>query len=134
LYRVKPFGENTIYRGLGLILDNLAVFNGGEEFRVIIVITGCDVDEKKQKFYKNELAKYRFIERIIFRSNEGKDIGSYNCGFKFLKNNGYEGDVLFMNSSVSGPNRNDWLLEYKNLFHSQAGIGLYGIAMNNLNR
>jgi hypothetical protein len=39
-----------------------------------------------------------------------------------------------MNSSGSGPNRNGWLLEYKNLFHSQAGIGLCGIAMNNLNK
>jgi hypothetical protein len=58
------------------------------------------------------------------------DIGAYDCGYRYLKRRGFDGDVIFMNSSVSGPDRDGWLSDYSSLFHSHPALGVVGISMN----
>lgn len=74
--------------------------------------------------------KYPFIEAVHFRSNQGQDFGAYDFGYQLLRRQGYAGDVLFMNSSVSGPHEDGWLLKYRDQFRRHPNVGLCGIGMN----
>ncbi len=127
-------GQNIIYCGLGRILENMSNWKAGVDFQVTVVISDCEDNSLKQTEYRNILSDFQFIERVVFRPNQGCDIGSYNLGLQLLREDVYPGDLLFLNSSLAGPRRDNWLLDYKQLFHSQPGIGLCGIGMNNLKR
>lgn len=74
--------------------------------------------------------KYPFIEAVHFRGNEGQDFGAYDFGYQLLRRQGHGGDVLFMNSSVSGPHEDGWLLKYRDQFRRHPNVGLCGIGMN----
>lgn len=131
LKREKVFGKNIIKCGLLRILENMAKNPGGESFEVRIVITDCD-DSTKLK-YQSLMKEYSFIERVSFRDNHGQDIGSYNFAYQTLLKEDYSGNIIFMNSSVRGPIKKDWLKDYLTLFHSDTQIGLCGITLNNQN-
>lgn len=131
LKREKVFGKNIIKCGLLRVLENMLTHPGGERFEVRIVITDCDNSTKLK--YQSLIKNYSFIEDVSFRDNQGQDIGSYNFAYQRLLKENYNGNVIFMNSSVRGPLKRDWLKNYLALFHSDTQIGLCGITLNNQN-
>lgn len=128
LQREKKIGKTVITCGLEIILKQMAKYNAGIDFNIILIINDCD--ENKKETYKKLKSKYKFIEKIFFRSNIGQDLGAYNWGYNYLKKREYAGEVLFMNSGVAGPYKDNWLLKYANLFNKKEKIGLCGISMN----
>lgn len=74
--------------------------------------------------------RYPFIEAVHFRGNQGQDFGAYDFGYQLLRHQGHRGDVLFMNSSVSGPHEDGWLLKYREQFRRHPNVGLCGIGLN----
>lgn len=140
---------HTVTCGLAEILDSFAHFSPGVDFDLHIVITGESVTpvstlrrvaekigiskQSTKAKYGRLQEQYSFITQTHFRDNVGYDIGSYNHGLAILRTNGYDGDVLLMNSSVVPPTRDGWLLEYRKLFHQREDVGLCGISMNSHN-
>lgn len=143
LFRTKILGENLIHCGLGSILANMAAYQSGINFEVTVVLNS-NLGERRwfvkrilfsdealpyaQRYFELK-KKYHFINKIIFRSNFGRDIGAYNCGYHYLKRIGYKGDVVFLNTSCGGPSENGWLLKYRDQFYSRKDVGLCGISM-----
>jgi hypothetical protein len=80
--------------------------------------------------YSKLTEKYAFIEAVHFRDNQGQDFGAYDFGYQLLRRQGHDGDVLFMNSSVSGPHEHGWLLKYRDQFCRHPNVGLCGIGLN----
>jgi len=74
--------------------------------------------------------QYPFVQAVYFRGNQGQDFGAYDLGYQLLQSQGYDGEVLFMNSSVAGPHRDGWLLEYRQQFRRHPDVGLCGIGLN----
>jgi len=107
LAREKKILGRAIKCGIGRALRNMARLKAGLKFGVILVINSPGDEETKGKegTYLSLRERYPFIERIIFRGNAGFDFGAYNEGYRYLKGAGYNGDVVFMNSSASGPKR-----------------------------
>jgi len=147
LFREKHLGPNIIQCGLGKVLMNISVYHPGMDIEVVLVINS-DLGEKqwflkrifskdrhlpKAQRYFELKEKYPFIKKIIFRSNFGRDIGAYNCGYQYLKKINYHGDVLFLNTGLAGPSENGWLKKYRDQFYSGKNIGLCGITMNSHN-
>jgi len=131
LRRKKTLGKNKFKCGLGRILKNMDKYKAGTEFNCILIVN-IDENNKKQRY--NKLAeKYSFISNIFFRDNQGFDIGAYNYGYQYLKQQNYEGDILFMNSALQGPSHDNWLIKYKDLFHMEEKMGLCGITVNSHN-
>jgi len=139
----------TITCGLAEILDSFTCFSPGIDFDLHIVISGKEITpvSRLRRFadkvgipkqsteykYRGLQEKFPFVTKTHFRDNVGFDIGSYNHGLAILRSNGYDGDVLLMNSSVVPPTRDGWLLEYRELFHQRDDIGLCGISLNSHN-
>jgi len=86
--------------------------------------------EHRMRAYAELTRKYPFVEAVHFRDNEGQDFGAYDFGYQLLQAQGHDGDVLFMNSSVSGPHEHGWLLKYRGQFRRHPNVGLCGIALN----
>jgi len=162
LERIKKIGENSIECGLGLLLENIEKFDSGLNFEITLIVTGMhnpyyelclktarylryslfphkyskdkiNIYKEKKSIYKHLKNKYSFITSLEFKDNIGLDIGAYNLGYQLLKNRSYNGDVIFMNSALSGPTENNWLIKYKRQFLKMPNIGLCGITMNALN-
>jgi hypothetical protein len=85
---------------------------------------------RRMHTYERLAERYPFIEAVHFRDNLGQDFGAYDLGYQLLQRRGYDGDVVFMNSSVSGPHENGWLLKYKDQFRRHPNVGLCGIGLN----
>jgi hypothetical protein len=85
---------------------------------------------RRMRAYAGLPRKYPFIEAVHFRGNQGQDFGAYDFGYQLLRGQGHTGDVLFMNSSVSGPHEDGWLLKYRDQFLRHPKVGLCGIGMN----
>jgi hypothetical protein len=133
LYREKNIHGNVIKCGIGNLFENMTKFKAGAYFDVILVINLSDNTEEKKSVYNLLQEKYPFIEKVIFRDNTGHDFGAYNRGYEYLRSIDYKGDVLFMNSSSSGPSHDYWLLKYLYLFHRKKQIGLCGSSINSSN-
>lgn len=86
--------------------------------------------KRRLRSYARLPRKYAFIDAVRFRSNQGQDFGAYDLGYQLLQRQGYDGEVLFMNSSVAGPHRHGWLLEYRRQFRRHPQVGLCGIGLN----
>jgi hypothetical protein len=86
--------------------------------------------KRRLRGYAELPQKYPFIDAVRFRGNQGQDFGAYDLGYQLLQRQGYKGEVLFMNSSVAGPHRPGWLLEYRRQFRRHPGVGLCGIGLN----
>jgi hypothetical protein len=85
---------------------------------------------RRMRTYAGLARKYPFIEAVHFRDNRGQDFGAYDYGYQLLRNQGHQGDVLFMNSSVSGPHGHGWLAKYRDQFRRHPKVGLCGIGLN----
>lgn len=85
---------------------------------------------RRMRTYAGLARKYPFIEAVHFRDNRGQDFGAYDFGYQLLRNQGHSGDVLFMNSSVSGPHGHGWLTKYRDQFRRHPNVGLCGIGLN----
>jgi hypothetical protein len=85
---------------------------------------------RRTRAYHGLSKQYPFIDAVHFRDNQGQDFGAYDYGYQLLRNQGYDGDVLFMNSSVSGPHEDGWLLKYRDQFLRHPNVGLCGIGLN----
>ena len=85
---------------------------------------------RRLRGYAQLPGKYPFVGAVHFRSNQGQDFGAYDLGYQLLQRQGYDGEVLFMNSSVAGPHRPGWLLEYRQQFRRHPDVGLCGIGLN----
>jgi hypothetical protein len=88
---------------------------------------------QRMRAYRSLAEQYPFIEAVHFRDNEGQDFGAYDYGYQLLRRQGFQGDVLFMNSSVSGPHEHGWLLKYRDQFQRHPNVGLCGIGLNSHN-
>jgi len=132
LFREKILFGNVVKCGIGNLFENMTKYRAGMEYDIILIINFSDDQEPKgkQDLYISLQNKYPFIKKVIFRDNAGFDFGSYNMGYRYLLDIGYEGDVLFMNSSVRGPHNDYWLLKYSYLFNRNRNIGLCGISLN----
>lgn len=149
LRRKKKLGDKVIRCGLKRVLDRLNKVKPGIDFDLHLIIN-CSKNKRSFKWYNVSLwltnfrkpsnktyrslqGIYPFINGVYFRSNIGMDIGAYNYGLQILRDRNYEGDVLFMNSSVMGPRRDNWLIDYRKLFGSIENTGLCGITLNSHN-
>lgn len=148
LSRTKKLGNGTrIKCGISRILKGMNKYNAGAEFECTLVINEREESPNKASSIKSLMnlksyfnpsrsdyqalnQMYPFLSNVYFRGNIGQDIGAYNFGFQKLISTNHSGDVLFMNSSVSGPSNNGWLLNYQKMLHEQDGVGLCGISMN----
>jgi hypothetical protein len=158
LYRNKVVDGRVVRCGLGRMLDSMRRHDPGLPVDVTVIINGAgdaqasavaDVQpglrgklqqlmEKQRQLrlahrmrtYTELTRKYPFIEAVHFRDNEGQDFGAYDYGYQLLQQQGHDGDVLFMNSSVSGPHEHGWLLKYRGQFRRHPNVGLCGIALN----
>lgn len=149
LYRRKKIKNRVIECGVGRLLEMMKRFEAGKHFECTLIINTDQqrpsqpsilprLQLRKQKSncaqsYQHLLEKYPFIKKILFRENIGMDIGSYNCGLNYLRRQNFDGDVLFMNSSVTGPNSDHWLRKYHDFFHQDQNVGLVGISLNSQN-
>ena len=130
--------------GAGPILANLARYSAGIPFFVILVLnelqpsppagstTETRADGKKKQWWRSFATQFEFVKDIQFRPNVDFDIGAYEYGLQILRRGNFEGDVLFMNSSLRGPSANKWLARYHALFHERNDIGLCGVTLNTL--
>lgn len=132
LFREKILFRNVVKCGIGNLFENMTKYRAGLEYDIILIINFSNDREtkRKQDLYLSLQEKYPFIKKVIFRDNTGFDFGSYNMGYRYLIDIDYEGDVLFMNSSVRGPHNDYWLLKYSYLFNRKRNIGLCGISLN----
>jgi hypothetical protein len=161
LNRNKVVDKHVVRCGLGRMLDALKRYDPGLPIDVTVVINEAGehaapsewprsarlrsaVDliltrprqhalARRMRAYQSLPKRYPFIEAVHFRDNGGQDFGAYDFGYQLLRRQGYEGDVLFMNSSVSGPHEDGWLLKYENQFRRHPNVGLCGIALNSHN-
>ena len=85
---------------------------------------------RRLRGYAQLPTQYPFVQAVYFRGNQGQDFGAYDLGYQLLQSQGYDGEVLFMNSSVAGPHRDGWLLEYRQQFRRHPDVGLCGIGLN----
>ena len=135
--RVKRLGDNKVKCGIGRILKNMARFDPGLNFDCTLVVNDIESQSNVSWFFKRneqsylqQLKKFNFLRNVYFRGNDGFDFGAYDFGLKKLYALAYEGDVVFMNSSVAGPFHDGWLLKYKKLFEKYEKTGLCGITLN----
>lgn len=149
LERTKKVHHTRVRCGVGRILANLQRFRPGVEFYCNLIVNrgqsgyrprwfdglqfGQPDHHNTEQTYRDLQARYPFVNRVLFRDNEGMDIGAYDHGLNDLRVEGHGGDVVFMNSSIQGPSRHGWLAEYSALFHRDPGTGLCGITMNSRN-
>jgi lipopolysaccharide biosynthesis protein len=158
LYRNKVVDGRVVRCGLGRMLDSMRRHDPGLPVDVTVIINGAGdaqaatgrdaqpglrgklqhlMEKQRQlslarrmRAYTELTRKYPFIEAVHFRDNEGQDFGAYDYGYQLLQQQGHDGDVLFMNSSVSGPHEHGWLLKYRGQFRRHPNVGLCGIALN----
>lgn len=128
LERTKYYGKNTSFKcGLAAVFKNISKYVAGAKFKILLVINNANDMEKAsiRKLAQN----FAFVYKILFRSNVGYDFGAYNLGYRCLKKINYNGDIVFMNCSVNGPNNDNWLLKYYDLFHSIENVGIVGASI-----
>ncbi|MBX2867957.1 MAG: rhamnan synthesis F family protein [Acidiferrobacterales bacterium] len=156
IFRKKKLGENTVKCGIGRLLQNIQKYPAGVEFECTVIVNR-DPDRHVSPFlgqilrvpfvrrllersvatnseekYQEIANRYDYIDRVIFRDNIGQDIGAYNEAHQLLLQSKFDGDVVFINSSVCGPSHSDWLKKYQELFYRNSRTGICGISMNAL--
>lgn len=156
LARNKIVGKQRVRCGLGRTLQNMARWPAGVPFEVLLIINRAEPEtdrkgwlsgararleqllrrdearkvERRMNTYARLPQRYPFVRHVHFRDNHGQDFGAYDLGYRLLQREGYEGDVLFMNSSVAGPHRPMWLAKYREQFRRHPNVGLCGISLN----
>ena len=156
LARNKIVGKQRVRCGLGRALQNMARWPAGLPFEVLLIINRAEPGtnskgllsgararlsrvlrqderrkvERRMNIYATLPQHYSFVRHVHFRDNQGQDFGAYDFGYRLLQREGYDGDVLFMNSSVAGPHRPMWLAKYREQFRRHPNVGLCGISLN----
>lgn len=156
LARNKIVGKQRVRCGLGRTLHNMARWDAGLPFEVLLIINRAEPEarpagwlsgararlehalkldearkvEGRMKLYASLPQRYPFVKGLHFRDNHGQDFGAYDHGYRLLQQEGYAGDVLFMNSSVAGPHGPMWLAKYREQFRRHHNVGLCGISLN----
>lgn len=156
LERDKEVGDQLVRCGLGRTLEAMKRCDAGLPLEVTVIINRADepmeatdvlgkardrlrrllrIDPQRRvarrmRVYADLRNRYSFIEAVHFRDNRGQDFGAYDFGYRLLRKAGYEGEVLFMNSSVSGPHEANWLRKYQDQFRRHDKVGLCGISLN----
>src|SRR5688500_18122177 len=128
LKREKVVGNQVVHCGLGRMLEAMNRWSAGVPMDVIVVINRADAPlapegvrarvrnrlervlgidparevEQRMRTYARLPERYAFVKQVHFRNNRGQDFGAYDFGYRLLQSEGYDGDVLFMNSSVAG--------------------------------
>jgi hypothetical protein len=74
--------------------------------------------------------RFPFVESVLLRPNSSMDIGAYDHGYRALVREGYDGEVLYMNSSAVGPFQAGWLHRYLEPLRAHDAVGLCGISLN----
>src|SRR5215467_12523181 len=140
--RVKRVGQTPMQVGAAPLLAALRRFSPGVPFFVILVLnetqraagapssTEASKDEVVREGWRSLASQFPFISEVRFRPNIDFDIGAYDDGLQRLRSAKFDGDVLFMNSSLRGPTADGWLARYHALFHARDDIGLCGITLN----
>jgi hypothetical protein len=138
--RVKRVGTADMQVGAEILLTRLAQYSAGVPFFVILVLNELDASgpgemnearsAARKARWQRLAGQFPFVREVLFRPNVDFDIGAYDHGLQVLRRESFDGDVLFMNSSLQGPSADDWLGKYHTLFHEQHDIGLCGITLN----
>tara|TARA_B100001063_G_scaffold243318_1_gene273680 strand:- start:1139 stop:1951 length:813 start_codon:yes stop_codon:yes gene_type:complete len=131
LYREKDFNGKKVPCGLGPFLENMSKLKGNKNVSITMVINaamGCD--PKLRSKYHKLVERTGLNVEVFFRENVARDIGAYDFGYKKALESNYEGDIAFMNSSVSGPFTDYWLNAFRKLHYSKENIGLTGTTLN----
>src|SRR5215475_91546 len=137
--RVKRVGQTPMQVGAAPLLAALQRFSPGVPFFVILVLNEMQLAAGARSSTEAEVVKERwrllarqfpFISEVRFRPNIDFGIGAYDDGLQRLRSAKFDGDVLFMNSSLRGPTADGWLARYHALFHARDDIGLCGITLN----
>ena len=128
LTRYKKFNETLIECGLKQLLGAMEKFDAGIKFEVILIVNCSDekwfhkylkfkkYKKTAQSTYKALQDQYPFISDVIFRDNKGMDIGAYNLVLSLLTKATFSDDLIFMNTSVLGPSKDNWLIDIQSLF------------------
>ena len=127
LWRHKSLHLFHFECGLGPLLSNINRFDPGHPIRITLVIN--DISEHTQ--YEYLKTKYPSIDTILYRSNIGLDFGAYNTGLHYLRQNNYDGPIIFLNTGVIGPTRAEWLTDYLAFFNERPKTGLVGLSVYN---
>ncbi|WP_088890381.1 hypothetical protein [Leptolyngbya ohadii] len=80
--------------------------------------------------YEQFIGQYPFVQQCFYRDNINQDIGAYDYFYAYLRQQKYSGQVVFINSSVRGPQEDGWLRKYKTLFEAEPDTGFCGISLN----
>lgn len=156
--RDKIVGKQMVRCGIARILENMGRYDAGLPHDVIVVINAAGsaaqsaggegsrgvVQRWRQRREQQQITErlhryselphqYPFVQTVCFRDNRGQDFGAYDFGYQLLQGQGHHGDVLFMNSSLSGPHEQNWLAKYREQFYRHPNVGLCGIALNSHN-
>lgn len=154
-WRSKLLGGTRIECGLGRLLERMREFPSGVELEARLIVNldvpetpegplsavkawlerraGRDADallNRRLQWYSSLPERYSFVESVQLRSNSSMDLGAYDHGYRQLRREGYEGDVLFVNSSVTGPREANWLLKHLEQYRRHPEVGLCGISLN----
>ena len=140
--RVKRVGQTPMQVGAAPLLAALQRFSPGVPFFLILVLnetqlaagapspTEASKGEVVRERWRSLASQFPFISEVRFRPNIDFDIGAYDDGLQRLRFAKFDGDVLFMNSSLRGPTADGWLARYHALFHARDDIGLFGVTLN----
>lgn len=128
IVRSKTFlpDRPPIQCGLLPILQGMASHPAGVRFFVLLVVN----EPLELRVYEDLAASFPFVKTLLRRDNVGMGHGAYAAGYEYLRQEGYVGEVAFMNTSCVGPNSAGWLLKYQELFRSRPDIGLCGVTLN----
>jgi hypothetical protein len=154
--RSRRLGDSTVECGIQPLLENVKRWPPGvDDFRVRVVINhsppdgrrglaahlrrlwqvaSADAEEDslttRLAWYAGLPDRFPFVESVLLRPNSSMDIGAYDHGYRALVREGYDGEVLFMNSSAVGPFQPGWLHRYLEPLRAHDAVGLCGISLN----
>jgi hypothetical protein len=153
LFRQKRLGPLTFDCGLGHLVESVQTHVAGTEFECTVVVNrrpespwaklnhvpglgalfeNVPATNSEHK-YREFLRRFSCVKEVLFRDNELQDIGAYDFFYSKLRQEGYQGHVLFANSSVRGPIEDGWLAKYQRLFELEPDTGFCGISLNSHN-
>lgn len=131
LTRQKSLGADVTFEcGILPLLSGFRDNSAGMPIEATLIVTSENQIDIDREVYEALAKTFPFLRKIIYRDNSGFDLGSYNRGLKELRAEGYDGRVLFVNTSARAPKREGWASEYEALFtNSHYPVGLCGISM-----
>lgn len=137
--KTLPRRSGIVHCGFAPLLQTFQDLQSGVDFELTFVVNrqnaqlGDDIAGSRrwsEDEYSELVDRFSFIREVVFRPNLAADIGGYDFGYRRLRERGFSGDVLFINSSVAGPKDHGWLKKYHDLFRKRPDTGLCGTAVN----